>query len=217
MGVSLKKSQRVSLTKEAPGSKGYMIGLGWDPIDKQSVGRTVEKEVRTGLFGKKKVITVYETEPGLNHDIDCDAAIDMRGTTSGARETIYFGNKTSRDGSIKHMGDNLTGDGDGDDEQIFVDTNRVDSKYDELVVGVNIYSAASRQQRFGLVKNAFIRVVDIATGREICRYDLSGTAYDKCTAMIMGVIYRTAEGWDFEAAGEGHVAKNIEDMFNKFR
>jgi len=139
MGVDLLKGQRVSLTKDNPGLKKTMVGLGWDPVQQS-------KGLLGGLFGGKQA------------EIDCDASVFMlneNGKVKSKGNIIYFGNLKSKCGSVQHMEDNLTGD--GDDEQIMVDLSSVPQNMAKLVFVVNIYAAAQRKQHFGMIQNAFIR------------------------------------------------------------
>ncbi|MBQ1915547.1 MAG: TerD family protein [Selenomonadaceae bacterium] len=185
MAVNLQKGQKVNLKKDNGQALGkVMIGLGWDPMEQKSGG------FLSSVFGSK------------NDNIDCDASVIMlqNGKYLKQSDLIYFGNLEHSSHAVRHMGDNLTGEGDGDDEQIFVDLDAVPADYDKLVFVVNIYKAESRKQHFGMIKNAFIRIVD-DKGTEFCRYDLS-EKYDGMTAMIFGEIYRHKGEWKFNAIGQ---------------
>lgn len=195
MSIKLEKNGTINLKKAAPSMKNVTVGLGWDPVK-----------------GGKA--------------IDCDAAVAIikKGQSGGfklfgdssKKEVIYFGHKKSADGSILHSGDNLTGDGDGDDEQIRIDFGRVDTSTEKIYIGVNIYSAASRHQDFSKIENCFIRLVDNDTNIEVCRYDISNNkAYDGCVSMIMGVLEREADGFKFTALGDGQRGTNVTSMFNE--
>ena len=111
-------------------------------------------------------------------------------------DIVFFGNLKHPSGTIQHMGDNLTGAGDGDDEQIMISLAQVPEQYDRIVLVVNIYQAAKRKQSFGMIKNAFIRIIDGRTNQEMCKYDLS-ESYDGMTAMIFGEVYRHNGEWKF--------------------
>ena len=155
MAVNLQKGQKVNLKKDNGQALGkVMIGLGWDPMEQKSGG------FLSSVFGSK------------NDNIDCDASVIMlqNGKYLKQSDLIYFGNLEHSSHAVRHMGDNLTGEGDGDDEQIFVDLDAVPADYDKLVFVVNIYKAESRKQHFGMIKNAFIRIVD-DKGTEFCRYE----------------------------------------------
>lgn len=170
MPVNLQKGQKVELHKEDGGSlRLAMAGLGWDAVQSR----------RQGLFAPKPV------------DIDCDASVFLcvEGRLVSKDDIVYFGNLTHSSGAVRHMGDNLTGVGEGDDEQIFVDLNALPPRYDRVVFVVNIYQAVQRKQHFGMVENAFIRICDGDNGKELCKYNLSEN-YDGMTAMVFGELYR---------------------------
>lgn len=184
MSVNLQKGQKVDLTKGNAGLKRIVVGLGWDAI-----------ESKGGFlgFGKSKI------------NIDCDASAFLcgaNGKMTNQKDVIYFGNLQHSNGCVQHLGDNLTGDGDGDDEQIVVDLQNTPSTYEKIVFVVNIYESAERKQHFGMIRNAFIRLVDANTKKELCRYNLSDS-YDGMTAMIFGEIYRHNGEWKFNALGQG--------------
>ncbi len=180
--VSLQKGQKVDLTKNNPGISRIMVGLGWDPV-----------EQRGGLFGKRRP------------DIDCDASVIMLNENSkiiNNENVIYYGNLKYKNGSVQHMGDNLTGAGDGDDEQILIELNKIPSDIQRLVFVVNIYDCKARKQNFGMVQNAFIRIVDDNKNQEIIRYNLT-EQYAGKTALTVGEVYRYQGEWKFAAIGEG--------------
>ena len=188
MGVNLQKGQKVNLKKsDGQALSRIRIGLGWDPVKQEKKG---------GLFG-----SIFG---GSAPDIDCDASVLVckGGRLSGKSDIVYFGNLKHPSGAIVHTGDNLTGDGEGDDEQILVDLTAVPQDYDKLVFVVNIYDCDSRKQDFGMIANAFIRICDERTGEEFCRYNLS-ESYAGMTAMIFGEIYRHTGEWKFNAIGQG--------------
>jgi tellurium resistance protein TerD len=176
MSVSLSKGGNVSLTKEAPGLSAVLVGLGWDA----------------------------RTTSGADFDLDASALmVGASGKILSDQHFIFFNNLTSPDGSVQHMGDNLTGEGEGDDEVIKVHLTGVPAETDKIVVTVSIYDADSRSQNFGQVRNAYIRVVNEAGGAEITRYDLSEDASNE-TAMIFGELYRNNNEWKFRAVGQGY-------------
>ena len=176
MGVSLSKGGNVSLTKEAPGLTAVNVGLGWD----------------------------VNTFSGGDFDLDASAImLDAQGrVTPDDSGFIFFNNLRSPDGSVVHVGDNLTGQGEGDDEVIQVDLASVPPNCEKIVFPVSIYDADSRKQNFGAVRNAFIRVVNQANGSEIARYDLTEDASVE-TAMVFGELYRNGPDWKFRAVGQG--------------
>jgi tellurium resistance protein TerD len=176
MGVSLSKGGNVSLTKEAPGMTAVLVGLGWDA----------------------------RTTTGADFDLDASALmVDPNSKILGDNYFIFFNNLTSPDGSVEHTGDNLTGEGEGDDEVIKVNLATVPAGVDKLVVAVSIYDAEARGQNFGQVRNAYIRIVNQADNAEIARYDLSEDASNE-TAMIFGEVYRNGAEWKFRAVGQGY-------------
>jgi tellurium resistance protein TerD len=176
MSVSLSKGGNVSLTKQAPGLTAALVGLGWDA----------------------------RTTSGADFDLDASALlVDTSGRVLSDQHFVFFNNLTSPDGSVEHTGDNLTGEGEGDDEAIKVDLARVPAEVDKIVFTVSIYDAESRRQSFGQVRNAYIRVVNQADNVEITRYDLSEDASTE-TAMIFGEVYRNAAEWKFRAVGQGY-------------
>ena len=176
MAISLEKGGNVSLEKEAPGVESVTVGLGWD------------------------------TRKTDGADFDLDASCFMIGSggqVRSDRDFIFYNNLKSDDGSVVHTGDNRTGEGEGDDEAINVDLFKVPSDVTVLVFAVTIHEADKRKQNFGMVKNAYIRIVDRKTGNEIARYDLSEDASTN-TAMIFGEIYRHNNEWKFRAIGQGY-------------
>ncbi len=182
MSISLQKGQKVSLTKENAGLSKVLIGLGWDEA----------KRSRGGFFSLKP------------QSIDCDASALLLkgGKLYDKSDIVYFGNLQHKTGAVWHMGDNLTGAGEGDDEQIVVDLSRLPAEYDRIVIVVNIYQALERNQHFGMIENAFIRLVDGKTNQEMCKYNLTEN-YSGMTAMIFGEVYRHNEEWKFNAMGQG--------------
>lgn len=184
MAISLQKGQKVSLSKDNPGLAKVVVGLGWDAV-KQGGG---------GFLGFGK------SAP----DIDCDASalLLQGGKLVDKGDIVYFGNLKHKSGSVQHMGDNLTGAGEGDDEQIVIDLSKVPAQYDRIVMVVNIYQCVQRKQHFGMIQNAFIRLVNAANNQELLKYNLSGD-YQGRTAMLFGEVYRHNGEWKFGAIGEG--------------
>ncbi|NYD91151.1 TerD family protein [Sphingomonas melonis] len=175
MSVSLAKGGNVSLSKEEPGLTHILIGLGWDT----------------------------RTTDGTDFDLDASAFLLAAGDkVRGDADFIFYNNLRSADGSVEHTGDNRTGEGDGDDEALKVELGKVPADVQKIAVSVTIHDGEARRQSFGMVSNAFIRVVNDATGREIARYDLSEDASTE-TAMIFGEVYRHNGEWKFRAVGQG--------------
>ncbi|MBM9621782.1 MULTISPECIES: TerD family protein [Streptomyces] len=178
MGVSLSKGGNVSLTKAAPNLTAVTVGLGWD----------------------------VRTTTGTDFDLDASALLtNAEGKVATDGNFVFFNNLKSPDGSVEHTGDNLTGEGEGDDEAIKVNLAAVPADVDKIVFPVSIYEAESRQQSFGQVRNAFIRVVNQADGVELARYDLSEDASTE-TAMVFGELYRNGAEWKFRAIGQGYAS-----------
>jgi tellurium resistance protein TerD len=178
MSVTLSKGGNVSLSKEAPGLTAVTVGLGWD----------------------------VRTTSGADYDLDASAIlVGANGKVLSDDNFVFFNNLRSPDGSVAHLGDNLTGGGDGDDEQITVQLNSVPANVDKIVFPVSIYEADTRQQNFGQVRNAFIRVVNQNGGAELARYDLTEDASNE-TAMLFGELYRNSGEWKFRAVGQGYAS-----------
>ncbi|HEY2421101.1 MAG TPA: TerD family protein [Neobacillus sp.] len=200
MAINLQKGQRIDLTKSNPGLSKILVGLGWDPV--QSGGA----KLFGALFG------------GNTANIDCDASVMMLGANDrlqNNKDVIYFGNLKSNEGSVQHTGDNLTGDGDGDDEQIIVDLSRVPTSIQKLVFVVNIYDCVKRRQHFGMIQNAFIRVVNPNNQQELIRYNLSED-YSGRTCLVAGEIYRNGNEWKFAAIGSGTNAASLSEIVKSY-
>ncbi|MER6047655.1 TerD family protein [Streptomyces sp. BHT-5-2] len=178
MGVSLAKGGNVSLTKEAPGLTAVSVGLGWD----------------------------VRTTTGADYDLDASALLCTdAGRVASDRHFVFYNNLTSPDGSVQHTGDNLTGEGEGDDETINVALNGVPAEITKIVFPVSIHEAHTRGQNFGQVRNAYIRVVNQEGGAELARYDLTEDASTE-TAMVFGELYRHNGEWKFRAVGQGYAS-----------
>ena len=189
MSVSLQKGQKISLTKGSSGLNRVMVGLGWDEAQPKVTGFRA----------------LFSAAPQA---IDCDASAILCGDNGKVISNrandccIYFGNLRHPSGAIVHQGDNLTGAGDGDDEQILVELSKLPRDIAKIVFVVNIYDATARRQHFGLIKNAFIRLVDMSNRSEICRYNLTDN-YSGMTGLVVGEIYRHDGEWKFNAIGRG--------------
>ena len=176
MPINLTKGQKVDLTKGNPGLKKIMVGLGWD---------------------------VNQFDSGAVFDLDAAAfLLGENGKTPTEKEFVFYGNLEHPSGAVKHMGDNLTGDGEGDDEQVFVDLSKIPANIQKIAFTVTIYDADVRHQNFGQVSNAFIRIVDETNNQEIIRYDL-GEDFSIETAIVVGELYRNNGEWKFNAIGSG--------------
>lgn len=175
MAVSLVKGGNVSLTKEAPSMNVALVGLGWDA----------------------------RVTDGQAFDLDASVfLVDENGKVLSDSHFVFYNNTTSPDGAVQHQGDNRTGEGDGDDEQVKIDLTKVAADVKKLVFAVTIHEADSRKQNFGMVSNSFMRVVNNDNGSEIARFDLSEDASTE-TAMILGELYRHGAEWKFKAVGQG--------------
>ena len=187
MALTLSKGQNLSLTKTDPGMTQAMLGLGWDA----------------------------RSTDGLEFDLDASAIlVGANGKVRSDDDFVFYnqmGDKTLANGkdydpataSVMYQGDNRTGEGDGDDEQILVDFTRVPADVERVVFTVSIYDADKRAQNFGQVRNAFIRLVNDSTGTEVVRYDLSED-YSTETALIFAEVYRNGGEWKFRAVGQGY-------------
>lgn len=185
--VNLVKGQKVDLTKGNEGLKQIVIGLGWD-------------------------VNKYD---GDNFDLDASAfMLSENGKVKSSDEFVYFNHLSHSSGSVKHMGDNLTGAGDGDDEQIVVNLEKIPDYVQKVVFAVTIYEADSRMQNFGMVSNSFIRVVDKDKNNELIHYDL-GEDYSTETSMVLGEIYRHNGEWKFAAIGSGY-AGGLQSLCNDY-
>jgi len=175
VAVSLSKGANVSLSKEAPGLQSVKVGLGWD------------QRVTDGSA------------------FDLDASVFLLGESGKVRsdaDFVYFNNLKAADGAVEHHGDNLTGQGEGDDEVVSVHLSRIPADVTKISFAVTIYEPEARNQNFGMVSNAFIRVVNADGGTELARYDLSEDASTE-TAMVFGELYRHGGEWKFRAVGQG--------------
>lgn len=177
MPVNLTKGQKVSLTKGNPGLSKVVVGLGWD---------------------------VNQFDTGGDFDLDATAfLLTDAGKVSCQKDFVFFGNLNHPSGAVIHQGDNLTGVGDGDDEQIKINLSLVPENITKIAFAVTIYEAETRRQNFGQVNNAFIRIYDENNGQEILRYDL-GEDFSIETAAIFGELYKHGGEWKFNAIGSGY-------------
>ena len=174
--ISLFKGQKIDLTKGNPKLSKILVGLGWD---------------------------TKKYDGGFDFDLDAAAfLLGANGKVQSDYDFVFYNNLTHSSGAVQHMGDNLTGAGDGDDEQIKIDLSKVPANIDKIAFTVTIHEADSRRQNFGQVSNAFIRIVDESNGKELIRYDL-GEDFSVETAVVVGELYRNAGEWKFNAIGSG--------------
>lgn len=177
MPINLQKGQKVSLTKGNPGLSKVVVGVGWD---------------------------VNQFDTGGDFDLDAAAfLLEDSGKVSGSDDFVFYGNLKHPSGSVQHMGDNLTGAGDGDDEQIMIDLSMVPANVTKIAFTVTIYDAETRRQNFGQVNNAFIRIYNEENGEEMLRYDL-GEDFSIETAAVFGELYKNGDEWKFNAIGSGY-------------
>lgn len=197
MAINLEKGQRISLKKEAPKLEQLMCGLGWDVAERKG-----------GFFSRL-----------TQQDFDLDSSVlclNGRDKIASSQDVIFYGNLRHFSDGIIHQGDNLTGEGKGDDEQILVNLKLIPSNIHKLVFIVNIYEAMSRKQDFSQVKNAFVRLVNLTNSQEIARYTLSGKGFDGKTGMIMAEISRQEDDWEVTAKGEGITIKGLPEIIKAY-
>lgn len=176
MPINLSKGQKVELTKGNPGLKNIMVGLGWD-------------------------VNIFDS--GAAFDLDAAAfLLGSNGKCPADGDFIFYSNLKHSSGSVEHMGDNLTGEGEGDDEQIKINLSSVPANIEKIAFTVTIYDAETRRQNFGQVSNAFIRIVNSDNNEELIRYDLAED-FSIETAVVVGELYRHNGEWKFNAIGSG--------------
>jgi tellurium resistance protein TerD len=176
MPISLQKGQKVNLTKDNPGLKNVVVGLGWD-------------------------VNAFDT----GGDFDLDAAAFLltdSGKVSRQEDFVFYGNLKHPSGGVEHLGDNRTGAGEGDDEQIKIDLSKIPDNITKIAFTATIYEPEKRRQNFGQISNAFIRIYNEATGEELLRYDL-GEDFSIETAAVFGELYKSGNEWKFNAIGSG--------------
>lgn len=187
MAITLQKGGNLSLQKEAPGMVKILVGLGWDS----------------------------RSTDGSDFDLDASAfMLNASGKVRGDHDFIFYNQLKSKCGSVQHTGDNLTGDGEGDDESLHVELSLVPVDVQKIVIGVTIHDAESRRQNFGQVQNAFIRIVNRENNQEVVRFDMTED-YSTETAMLFGELYRNNNEWKFRAIGQGF-AGGLRSMANNF-
>lgn len=199
MAISLQKGQRISLSKEAPGLTKIICGLGWDVV----------KPAGGGFFSNF----------GNSQEYDLDAwvvCLNDAGKLIDNQNIIYFGNLQHPSGAIVHLGDNLTGAGDGDDEVIIVDLARIPANVSKLVFVVNIYDCQARKQDFTQIENAFVRLVNAANNQELARFNLSGQDYQGMTGMILAEVYHHNQEWKMAAIGNGVNVKELSELVQAY-
>jgi len=194
MAVNLQKGQKVDLTKGNAGLKKVIVALGWDEAQKKG-----------GLFSRVQ-------------DIDCDAqALLLRENDKigDKQDVVFYNNLRHHSGCVVHHGDNLTGSGDGDNEQITVFLSDLPAVYQKIVFSVTIYQAYERKQHFGMINNAFIRILNADNNQELCRFNLTDDYAGK-TAMVFGEIYRHNGEWKFNAVGDGTNDGGVSQLIQRY-
>lgn len=199
MSVKLQKNGKINLSKAGQSLEHVVVALGWDVNTHKNSG-----DKPKGFFK-----SLVNSTSGASYDLDASVKI-LR--LAGKPEIVYYGHLKDSTGNIVHCGDNLTGAGDGDDESIKINLNSLPQDVNQIVVGVNIYQAHSKNQDFGQVENAYMRIYNADNGVEIARYDLTDE-FAGMTAVVFGELVRQAGDWEFRATGLGTKAKNIEEMF----
>ena len=195
MTISLEKGQRISLTKHNPNLNQLMCGLGWDVIPPS----------KNGIFGKAEI----------KDDFDLDSSViclDENRQLADFKDIVCFSNLRHSSGAVIHHGDNLTGLGEGDDEVITINLVEIPDRISRLVFVVNIYKCLERGHDFSTIKNAFVRLVNVADHQELARYNLSGENYQGMTGMRLAEVYRHNGEWKMTALGNGFCADSLQDI-----
>ena len=195
MAISLEKGQRISLTKDDPSLSELMCGLGWDVI----------QPPKGGIFGK----------PKTKKDFDLDSSViclDENQKLADFKDIVCFSNLKHSSDAIIHHGDNLTGLGEGDDEVITINLSQIPDRIFRLVFVVNIYKCLEREHDFSQIKNAFVRLVNIADHQELARYNLSGEEYKGMTGIKLAEVYRHNSEWKMAAIGDGFRANSLQEI-----
>lgn len=229
--ISLVKGQKISLTKDNPNLQEINMCLGWDSVQESrkskkdtkkkgflnTLGEALQGKASIGQVVDSLTSTESNDNIGSHYQIDIDAsAILLQNDKYMQGDLVYYGNKHHSSGAINHSGDNLTGEGDGDDEVIVVNLVKVPSNINKIVFVVNIYDCVNRHQHFGMISNAYIRIVDPKTNKELCKYNLTDD-YSKCTAIYVAELYRYNNEWKFSAIGDGTSDKSVSDMTKLYK
>lgn len=213
MTINLTKGQKIDLTKNNSGLTVLRVGLGWEPnIEKQDdiKGKSIFSVLTRRITEGAKIVT--------RSNFDLDSSVFLVDANEKRVDTVYYGNLNGIGGCVKHHGDSLTGKGakGTDKENITIDLTKVPPNVNKLVFVVNIYECVSRNQHFGMVKDAFIHIDNANMGSELCRFNLTDD-YSNKTALIVGEIYRYSGEWKFYAVGEGTRDASLSDMINRYR
>lgn len=223
--VSLSKGEIVNLSKQSEGLKKIMVGLRWNPADSTYI-ETITEHIKPGIIGKffgahERDIT-RDVVRNNNDNIDCDTWIALLegGKLKDKKNIVYYGNKDLIIGGksvVHHHGDNLTGDGDVDNEQITINLDELPKRFDSIIIGITIYKGKEKKQSFGGIKNTFIRVVNAHNDSEICKFNQSEMAENKAAiTLIPCKLYRDKGEWQFKAIGEGTIDPDIKDATSHY-
>ncbi|MBQ1441076.1 MAG: TerD family protein [Clostridia bacterium] len=187
MAVNLRKGERVNLSSESNRVSGVIVGLGWDSAKEGSAS------------------------------VDCDASAIICGTDGKAYDVIYFGKMRGENDSVIYTGDSQTGEGNGDNERIYVNFTKLPQNIGKIVISANIYDAKAKRQHFGMINNAYVRVVNWKTSQEMCRFNLTDN-YSGMTGIVAAEIFRTSAGWDFLPIGKAvQEASRLESIVRLYR
>jgi stress response protein SCP2 len=214
MTVELSKGSGVDLTKNHPALKLVNVGLGWDPVDSNEPAPVQEHK---GWLGKAFDAVKGSAQNLAKQDIDIDASAFVIGANNKLKKLVYFSDMIDNVNSIRLSGDDLTGaaaSSGNDNEIIYMDLSAIKQDVEAVHIWANIYECKNRNQVFGMVKNAFIRLVNRDTNEEVCRFNLSSAEYDTCTAIHMGSFVRADGGWKFNADGKGTTDGSLTEIKN---
>ncbi len=202
MAVRLTKGQKVNLRKDNPNLKRVLVGLGWDPVNQKG---SMKKSIIFWLWYLNQVLSGWE--------IDVDASVICIDGKGQHVKTVYYGARKYHKGAIKHYGDNLTGEGEEgeDDEQIEIKLDEIPQKVQKLSIIINIFSAYEKMQTFKWIRNCYVHVTDMDSGKELVRYDIDGEFSGK-TGIFVADLERSGTDWHFTAIGEGVKVADISEM-----
>lgn len=207
--VTLSKGHSINLGKEVPGLKKVNVGLGWDAVEKN------QPSEKKGLLGK----ILGTAQKIATPDVDVDAIACLLGDSDKLLNTVFYGNLNDAMNGVSLSGDDLTGNGaasGADNEVIYIDLDTVKQNVKKIDIWANIYQAKSRGQSFGMVNNAFVRLVNRDNDAEVCKYNLSSGEYGPYTAVKMGSLFRNNGSWEFKADGEGTYADTLSDIRQRY-
>lgn len=220
--ISLTKGATINLTKTASSLSNLLIGLSWKPANPsdykavEKVPTTFGSKIKRFVFGPEYNTDTVPEGVRKNFDLDAYAICLVDGRCIDRDDIVYYGNLKHKSSAITHLGDNLIGGGDGDSEQIILNLDKLPSKYDKILIGVNIFNAGEKRQNFGLIKGTAMRIVDVTKNEELCSYkeDKISNELADCTNMFFGILYKDKQtgAWNFEAIGKGNRGGRIENI-----